>query len=66
MGSLLSQLLGSPDLSNIDNKIDDIIQNLNNPNSKSTTETESKNLDDVTGDFLNLFQKEKIKKVKTG
>ena len=26
MGSLLSQLLGSPDLSNIDNKIDDIIQ----------------------------------------
>jgi len=25
MGSLLSQLLGSPDLSNIDNKIDDII-----------------------------------------
>jgi len=59
MGSLLSQLLGSPDLSNIDNKIDDIIQNLNNPNSKSTSETESKNLDDVTGDFLNLFQKEK-------
>ena len=66
MGSLLSQLLGSPDLSNIDNKIDDIIQNLNNPNSKSTTETESKNLDDVTGDFLNLFQKEKDKEGENG
>lgn len=56
MSSLLNQLLGSPDLSNIDNKIDSIIQNLNSISDTSTSqETDFKNLDDITGDFLNLI-----------
>ena len=57
MGNLLSQLMGSPDLSDIDNKIDSIIQGLNSTSSQDN-EKDSKNLDDVTGDFLDLFQKE--------
>src|SRR6056297_2797734 len=51
--SLLSQLLGNEDLSNIDQKINNIISKIDNSNT-NVEKKESKSLEDLTGDFLGL------------
>lgn len=50
--SLLNQLLGSPDLSNIDQRIDGIVSKIDT--FQKNEEPDTKSFEDLTGDFLGL------------
>lgn len=52
--SLLNQLLGSQDLSNIDQKINNIISKIDSFSQTDIEEKDSKSIEDLTGDFLGL------------
>ena len=54
--SLLSQLMGTPELSNIDDRIDSIINNVK-INYSSQESKDKQNLEDATGNFLGLMDK---------
>lgn len=56
--SLISQLMGTPELSAIDDKIDSII-NATKVNYNSQESKDKQNLEDATGNFLGLMDKEK-------
>jgi hypothetical protein len=58
MGSLLSQMMGTPKLSEIDDKINTVIKSLTNNTIVDQEAKDLKSLEDATGNFLGFISKD--------